>query len=476
MDVRKRRWWSLSRAIAVALLALLLGATAPEADERRARNDAVLRWNAIALDVIAEDHSGTWSATTAGGPRPDQAGPTRSSRALAIVHLAIYDAVNAIDGSHSPYISVELPPRVLARAATRAAVAQAAHDTLAALYPSQRAPLEAKLSRFLRSVSPDRGRAAGVRVGATAARGILEARARDGSRRPSPYTPGGEPGDHRPDPLHPDQGFLDPGWGQVDTFAGMDVADPLFRAPPPPSIDSDAYAEAYEEVFVLGGDGEFTTTERSRMQTEIGLFWAYDGTIGVGPPPRMLNQAVRTIARRKNNTLVDNARLFALVNAALADAGIAAWESKYHYDYWRPIVGIRDGDRDGNDQTVGEATWKPLGSPASNQSGTDFTPPFPAYPSGHATFGAATFRVLERFYGTDRMRYRLKSDEMNGTTTDWAGEPRERVVRRFRSFSQAANENAASRLYLGVHWRFDATAGLVQGSAVADYIFDNLLR
>jgi hypothetical protein len=172
---------------------------------------------------------------------------------------------------------------------------------------------------------------------------------------------------------------------------------------------------------------------------------------------------------------VENARLFALVNIAMADAGIASWETKYIYDLWRPVVGIRNGHLDGNPDTPGEPDWRPLGAPASNSGDPDgdFTPPFPAYTSGHATFGGAVFRILERFYGTDDIAFDAQSDELNGITEGANGEIRPAVTRHFDSFGQAMEENAQSRIYLGIHWQFDAQEGIKQGSAIADYVFDN---
>ncbi|MBW3597158.1 MAG: phosphatase PAP2 family protein, partial [Planctomycetes bacterium] len=287
-----------------------------------------------------------------------------------------------------------------------------------------------------------------------------------------------------------DQGFLTPKWGRITPFA-MTSGD-QFRSPSPPSLDSEAYAAAYNEVLVLGaidaetadrnGDG---APDRTPEQTQIGLFWAYDGSPGLGVPPRLYNQIARTVAMQQGNSLADNARMFALANIAMADAGIASWESKYTHDLWRPVLAIRledtvaaPGGLDGNPDTAGEADWAPLGAPASNSGdpSADFTPPFPAYTSGHATFGAAMFRTLERFFGTDDIAFDFQSDELNGVTRGSDGVVRPAVTRRFDSFSEAALENAQSRIYLGIHWSFDATEGVSQGNAVADYVFDHKLR
>jgi hypothetical protein len=175
------------------------------------------------------------------------------------------------------------------------------------------------------------------------------------------------------------------------------------------------------------------------------------------------------------------ARLLALVNVSLADSAIAVWESKYFYQFWRPITGIRESDigtgptgkGDGNPATVGDPTFTPLGAPASNLTGPNFTPPFPAYPSGHGGFGGATFETLRKFYGTDRIAFTFVSDELNGVTRDNTGHVRPLIPRSFQSLSQAEDENGQSRIYLGIHWKFDKTQAIAQGRKVADYVFKN---
>lgn len=178
------------------------------------------------------------------------------------------------------------------------------------------------------------------------------------------------------------------------------------------------------------------------------------------------------------------ARLFALVNVAMADSGVAIWESKFHYDFWRPVGGIREasqgtgpgGAGDGNPSTTADPKFTPLGAPASNLTGPNFTPPFPSYPSGHAGFGGALFQVLRRFYGTDNVPFTFVSDELNGETVANDGTVRPLVPRSFKTFSQAEEENGQSRIYLGIHWEFDKTQGIAQGRKVANYVFDNAFR
>ncbi len=243
-------------------------------------------------------------------------------------------------------------------------------------------------------------------------------------------------------------------------------------------MTSAAYAAAYDEVQRLGGDGVGTPTVRTDEQTAIGIFWAYDGTPSLCAPPRLYNQITTTVSSRITD-LGQIVRLFALVNVAMADAGTAIWESKYHYNLWRPVTGIRESDPatgpsglgDGNGATNGDPNFSPLGAPASNLQGPNFTPPFPAYPSGHAGFGGALFQILRNFYGRDRVAFTFTSDEFNGTTRGNDGELRPLLPRTFRSFSQAEEENGQSRIYLGIHWSFDKTRGIAQGRQVADHVY-----
>jgi hypothetical protein len=191
----------------------------------------------------------------------------------------------------------------------------------------------------------------------------------------------------------------------------------------------------------------------------------------------LYNEILHVLAKQQKNSAAQNARLFALANIAQADAAIACWDGKYFYDFWRPVIGLRNAAGDGNPATNAPADWTPLGAPASNQTpGGNFTPPFPSYASGHATIGGAFFRTLANFYGTDALAFRLKSDELRGFTTDFDGRHRHTVIRSFGRFSDAAAENARSRIYLGIHWQFDADAGVAQGTVIADEAFANLLR
>ena len=441
--------------------------------------DSIHRWNAIAINASGLDHTpvAPGEIRTFG----EQLGPGRSSRAMAIVHIAIFDSVNAVLGGYRSYTGIQpaKPPVSL-----DAAVAQAAHDTLIALYPSQAPAFDSLLTDDLAKVSNKNERTNGVSLGQRAAAAILALRASDGSQLAEPrvgvnYFTSDQPGHWRQDPISVIPLALGAHWGDCKTFVVQSGSQ--FRVPPPPDMNSAEYAAAYAEAKAVGGDGVFTPTTRTPEQSFIGIFWAYDGTPSLCAPPRLYNQIIIHIADQMHLGTADLARLLALANTAMADAGMSIWESKYYYDFWRPIGGIRESDLgtgptglgDGNASTTGDLTFTPMGAPASNLTGPNFTPPFPSYPSGHGGFGGALFQTLRRFFGTDSVAFTIVSDEFNGVTKDNAGHVRPYMPRSFANLSSAEEENGQSRIYLGIHWSFDKTQAIAQGRNVANYVFDH---
>lgn len=434
----------------------------------------ILFWNAVALAANRNDFSNAPGTTT---PRREQGGPTLSARALAIVHLAMYDAhAGAVDlPSQLPPYRPGLPDANGADPAE--ATAYAAHTTLSALYPAQRAFFDERLVAAGFSVN---GSSKGRQFGRAVAHAILKDRGGDPKADDTGYEPSPAPGRHRPDPVNPDQGFHAPFYGAASRGFAITVRHTLDK----PFFTGDPqYLAALRQVRGLGiapglmGTLPPSLKRRSVDQTLVGLYWAYDGPRGLGTPPRLYNLIVREIAIQRNkNDDNTNARLFALVNAAMADAAILAWEEKYRHDFWRPVVGIREHDPSmGPGSTAPtdnisddcDPAWLPLGAPASNSREPDFTPNFPAYPSGHATFGAAALHMVRLFYGVPKGNRQpdqiftgdFVSEELDGFTRDSHGVARPKHRRRFpQGLWQMILENGYSRVYLGVHWYFDAFA------------------
>jgi hypothetical protein len=441
--------------------------------------DSLHRWNQIAINASGLDH--TPVAPGENRVFGEQFGPGRSSRAMAIIHIAMFDALDAVVGGYTSYTGTQAVPGPISVDAT---IAQAAHDTLAAMFPSQTATFDGYLAEDLAAVTNAHQKANGIDLGHRTAQAILAMRLNDGSQVPDPtlgvdYFPSDQPGHWRQDPVSLFPLAIGAHWGECTPFVVNSATQ--FRAPAPPDITSADYTAAYNEVKNVGGDGIITPTQRTEEQTFIGTFWAYDATPSLCAPPRLYNQITVQIADHRRLSAIQFARLLALVNTAMADAAMTIWESKYYYDFWRPILGIRESDPgtgptglgDGNPDTIGDVNFMPLGAPASNLNGPNFTPPFPAYPSGHAGFGGTLFQVMRRFYGTDNVAFTFVSDEFNGQTRDNNGNIRPYRPRSFSTLSQAEEENGQSRIYLGIHWAFDKTRGIALGRRVGDYVFDH---
>jgi hypothetical protein len=413
--------------------------------------DVILDWNASLLNVIRD-----WT-TLSNDPYTNRVvteRPPVAARNLAMVHAAMFDAVNAFEGGYRPYHVGSVAP---AGASPVAAAAAAAHRVASNLYreADELAVFDAALAEALATVSDGPAESLGVELGEQVGDAILAWRANDGASAVVPYRPGTDPGDW--DRTFPD--FLPPlitQWPHVTPFA-MTSSD-QFRPAAPPTLDSAEYAAAVDEVRQLG---EFASTTRTSEQTEIALFWADGG--GTFTPPGHWNQIAADVATDRGNTVAENARLFALLNIALADAGISAWDAKYAYNLWRPIDAIRRGDDDGNELTMAEPTWIPLLK----------TPPFPTYTSGHSTFSGAADAVLSFFFGPDT-HFSSTADGHTGFTQRPLAESQV-VTRTFTSFAQAADEAGRSRIYGGIHFEFDNAPALAAGRAIGKFVVGMLL-
>ena len=429
---------------------------------RTNKMDAISYWNLVAVETMGYDYDRNVTRT------PNVPGPLLASRAMAMLHGAMYNALKAANSDNSNSVN---------NAIAKAAIMEAAYYSLYEFFSTQRPILNAVRADFIRRITINGVTMEmvniGMGLGRSAATNMFNERANDGSKTQVSYQPSSELGYHQVDPLHPTQGFLSPGWAQVKPFflrsssqfripttIGTDVQTRLLY------LDSERYLREYDEVKSIGAK---VSTVRTADQEEIAIFWAYDGAPRIGLPVRLYNQVARVIATNKSNSLETNARMFALINYAMADAIIACWETKYHYNFWRPIVAIRRG----TGKTPADPTWEPLGAPASG-IGTDFTPNFPSYSSGHAAFGSSVFQAIRAFYGTDQIGFSFQSDEFNGETIDSRTKtPRPARTRRYTTLSQAETENTLARIYLGIHWRIDQDDGQEIGRRVGQYVFEN---
>ncbi|MGH4020743.1 MAG: hypothetical protein ACRDT0_16260 [Pseudonocardiaceae bacterium] len=434
--------------------------------------DSILYWNEVATEADRTTH------TTVAPSEVGVQGPAGSSRALAIVHLAMHDAYFSINPKpHGVYLDPADLPAVPPGADVNSAIAAAAHATMSALYPTQKAFFDARHAAA--GLPGGQSGADGHAFGLAIAAKILAARKDDPGLGDDGYASSIARRHHRQDPDNPDQGFYAPFYGSRSRCFAVTERHHLLDAP---QLGSAEYTQAVRQVRSKGIAPQLIGTlpagllpSRTPTETLIGVFWGYDNAKGLGTPPRHYNQIVRQIAEAQANDIADNARLFALVNAAMGDAGILAWDDKYFYDVWRPVLGIREHDPSAGPTGVGgnvldddaDPGWLPLGAPKTNDVGQkNFTPNFPAYPSGHATLGAAVFQSVRQFYcqgeyGPDDLVEDLEfvSDEFNGISVDNAGTVRPRHTRNFPDgLWQMIEENGRSRVFLGVHWVFDAFA------------------
>jgi hypothetical protein len=417
------RLFALGLALGAIVAAAFLAAGA-YARTAPASGQPVIDWNRALLSIVNTP-----------GAQPANIQPTRN---FAILHAAIYDAVNSIDRTHKPYlISVHAP-----RGASEIAAADAAaRTTLVGLYPAQQSSIDATYAAELAQVPDGPAKDHGVRLGERVATDLLAIRASDGSNVVAPpFTAGTDSGAYRPTaPNLPAPVFTT--WGGVTPFV-LDSGD-QFRPVAPPALTSDTYAAAFNEVKSLGSA---ISTTRTADQTQIGQFW--------GPPiQNFWNQIAQTEALAHHSDLPTTARLFAALNLSFADSAIAFYDAKYTFRLWRPVTAIRLADTDGNPETVADPNWLPL---AGNTAAD------PSYPGAHSTISAAGADVLASFYG-NRQHFGVSSPALPG------------VTRSFTSFSATAQEAGLSRIYAGQHTRIDHVAGLALGHDVAGFVLRNAL-
>jgi len=391
--------------------------------------DPVLQWNRTLLAIVRT-----------AGAQPATIHPTRS---FAMMHAAIYDAVNAIDRTHRPYlVRLSGVPR---DASQEAAAAAAAHEVLVTLYPAPvfKATLDTQLQQSLAQIPDGQDKAEGIRIGQAVADRILALRSNDGSNAPPiHYVFGNAPGDYQSTPPNfpPQPQFTH--WSRVTPFA-LERAN-QFRPGPPPALTSDAYSDAFNQIKSLGIANSTTATADEAL---TGKFW--NGAI-----QNYWNEIAQTASLAHHLTTAQNARLFALLNLSLADDVIAFYDAKYIYNFWRPVTAIRAGDADNNPETVGDANWLPAAGK---------TAPDPSYPGAHAVISASAAEVLVSFFERDRFEFNVTSEVLPG------------VERSFTSISAAAEEATLSRIFAGQHFRFDLTTGQRLGREIADFVVDNFL-
>jgi membrane-associated phospholipid phosphatase len=400
---------TITAAVAAAAIIVLTSGVVPA----KAQGQEVVRWNRIATDAMA-------------GAQMD---PLTESRVLAILHLAIHDALNSVERRYHSYTTTRT---TTVRASADAAVAAAAQAALAALVPKCKGTFDEELRVSLETITDVKAREAGVAIGRRVATAVLARREHDGAARAIKYVPGTTAGAYRPTPPDFTPAFL-PQWGSVTPFALKDPAQ--FRPAPPPAPSS---ALARRDIAIVQDIGSATSTTRTTEQSEIAKFWYEDSTDG-------WNRIARELAIARNLDSWASARLLALVNVAMADGFIGGFEAKYHYNYWRPATAIRE---------TGDATWLSILT----------TPPVPDYPSTHTVLGAAAAAVLARFFETDYVSFQMTS-----------GAPYAGITRRFWSFSEAAQENGASRVLAGIHFPTAVKAGYEQGTQIGAYAFDQML-
>jgi len=418
--------------------------------QRPAVADAVTDWNV---------NAGKAALAACIAPGDD---PLHESRLYAMMHVAIHDALNAIDRRSRPY-AFDVQGNL--GASRDAAVAAAARDVLVpvinqipfppACLQAAVASVEADYAAALAVVPNGMAKTQGIQIGQASAIAILNLRAGDGSDTPLQdfgYPQGTNPGEYRDTP-----GFnfaFGPGWGRVTPFVLNHGSQ--FRPGPPFKVSSNKYSADFNEVKTFGGDGVHTPSARTPNQTEIALFWLESS-------PLAWNRLARSVSASRGLDLWENARLFGLLNLSMADGYIGSLDTKFHYNFWRPVTAIQTADTDGNPDTVGDPTWTPLQANYPN----------PDYDSAHSVEGGAAAEILKEFFGTDDISFRACSLTLPPGSRCTDSSP---VIRTYTSFSQAAEENALSRILVGLHFRDATEEGVKHGRKIANHAANLFLR
>lgn len=454
------RTWLVTLVTATAMVLLTSPASAQQpvrtagGHPSATSGDAVITWNNNAADAAL----GACLAPTNN--------PLHEARMYAMMHIAIHDALNAIDPRYRPYVLKHVHAR---GASPEAAVAAAARGVLVPLLQQLPQPfsdcvtgakvvegVEAEYAAAIGAIPSGPAKTRGLAVGRAAAAAILEARTADGSDTPlfdTAYHQGTQPGQWRFTPGN-DFAFA-PGWSDVTPFVLKAASQ--FRPGPPYAVTSKQYAKDFNEVKRLGGDGVHTPSARTADQTQVALFW-------VESSPLRWNRIARTVAIKKGLDLWQSARLFGLLNMAMADGYVATFDTKYKaYNYWRPVTAIQNADTDGNPRTKADPTWTPLVT----------TPPIPDYDSGHSVEGAAAAQVLRQFFGTDHVRFATCSYTLPPGQTCTDASP---VLRRYITFTQASDENGLSRILVGFHFRKAVKEGIIHGTKIGAWAVSGFMQ
>jgi len=394
-----------------------------------ARADAVLDWNAIAVNTAIKNGQN----------------PFAQARYAAIVQLAVFEAVNSITGDYQAYLgTITAPPG----ASADAAAVEAAYRVLSTYFPASAAALDAARTTSLASIPDGQAKTDGISVGDAAANAMTALRANDGSSPAQFKAPGpAVPGEWQATPSCPIVNGVASGvafqWQNITPFGVPSVS--AFLLDPPPALTSNEYAKAYNEVMAVGS---INSSERPQDRADVARYYA------VSSPTQVFNQAAQQIVQQEGGSLADNARAFALINMAISDSLVASFFNKYHYNFWRPETAIHNGDVDGNPKTDPDPSYVPF----------IVTPCFPSYPSNHGSAANAAAEVLRRLYGEAGHAMTLTNAAAPG------------IVLQYTSFKQITDDISDARVYGGIHFRTDQVAGAVLGRAVGTTVYKDNLR